>query len=296
MRRRAAVAGTWYPGEPRELSRAVDGYLDAGRSERIFDPLIALISPHAGLIYSGPVAGFAYAALAGDRPEAILLVGPSHYLAFQGAAVWPRGAFDTPLGPLSVDEAIAGALLDRCPIAVDLPSAHAREHSLEMQLPFLARACCDVPIVPVVMGYQDRETIEALGAGLAEAAQGRRVVLVASSDLSHFFDAQTAARLDGRVAELIGAFDAPGLLDELERYPEHERGRFVMCGGGPAVSVMLAARRLGATSARVLARSNSGEVSGDFERVVGYLAAAFGRVAGAPDKAGPGSAGERSAS
>jgi AmmeMemoRadiSam system protein B len=146
-----------------------------------------------------------------------------------------------------------------------------------MQLPFLARVCPDVPIVPIVMGLQERSTIESLGRTLAESVGGRRVVLIASSDLSHFFDAATASRLDGRVAELVEAFDPEGLLAELERYPEHERGRFVMCGGGPAVSVMMAARALGATDARLLARASSGDVSGDFDRVVGYMAASFGR-------------------
>jgi hypothetical protein len=169
------------------------------------------------------------------------------------------------------------------PQARDMPAAHAREHSLEMQLPFLARLHPDVPILPIVMGLQERDTIVALADALAEVCTGQAVALVASSDLSHFFDARTADRLDGRVADLVGAFDGAGLLEELERYPEHERGRYVMCGGGPAVSVMLAASRLGARRARVLRRAHSGDVSGDYDRVVGYLAAAFGDVPPRPE-------------
>jgi hypothetical protein len=233
-------------------------------------------------MYSGPVAGHAYAALAGRRCDLIVLVGPSHYLAFDGVAVWPSGTFETPLGPLRVDDEAAAQLAAALPLARDLPAAHAREHSIEMQLPFLARLHPDVPILPLVMGFQERDTIVALADALAGVCAGRAAVLVASSDLSHFFDARTADRLDGRVAELVGAFDGEGLLEELERYPEHERGRYVMCGGGPAVSVMMAAALLGAQSSLVLRRANSGEVSGDYERVVGYLAAVMGgaRAAG----------------
>jgi AmmeMemoRadiSam system protein B len=230
-------------------------------------------------VYSGRIAGAAYAVLARHAPDVVVLVGPSHYVPFEGVAVWPAGQFDTPLGPLPIEEGMAAQLLARCPVALELPAAHAREHSLELQLPFVARCCPRVPIVPLVMGWQDRATILALAEGLAEACAGRRAVLVASSDLSHFFDAATAARLDARAADLVGRFDDDGLLGELERYPEHERGRFVMCGGGPVVSVMRAAHALGAGLARVLRVGHSGEVSGDDDRVVGYLAAVFGTPA-----------------
>jgi AmmeMemoRadiSam system protein B len=153
---------------------------------------------------------------------------------------------------------------------------HEREHSLEMQLPFLRRLLPDVPIVPMLMGFQRRETILELAAALASAFKGRRTLLVASTDLSHYFDAESAAAYDGRVAARVAAFDPEGLLALFEEYPEHERGRYVACGGGPAIAVMLAARALGATDARVLKYAHSGEVSGDYDGVVGYLAAALG--------------------
>lgn len=277
MRRRAAVAGTWYPDDPQELTAEIDRYLSPGSAPPSLDPVLAVLAPHAGIMYSGHVAGHAYRALArASRPDVVVLVGPSHYVAFDGVAVWPDGSFDTPLGSLPVDREVAAALLADRALAQDLPSAHAREHSLEMQLPFLARVFPGTRIVPIVMGYQERETIVRLADALVQACRGRRVALVASSDLSHFFDASTANTLDARVAALVGDFDAPGLLSELERYPEGERGRFVMCGGGPAVSVMMAAHGLGARHAAVLKHSHSGEVSGDDGRVVGYLAAAFG--------------------
>jgi AmmeMemoRadiSam system protein B len=145
-----------------------------------------------------------------------------------------------------------------------------------MQLPFLRRLLPDVPIVPIVIGYQVRETIEALAEALTTAARGRRALLVASSDLSHYFDAKTAASLDARVQERIDRFDPDGFMTLFEQYPENDRGRYVACGGGAAIAVMLAARALGSRHGRVLKYATSGEVSGDYDAVVGYLAAAFG--------------------
>ena len=284
MDRHAAVAGTWYPGRPDVLARELDHYLALARpAAAVPADLVALLAPHAGLVYSGPVAAHGYASLEGHHFDLAVLVGPSHYVAFDGAAVWPSGAFETPLGPLQVDASAADALLRASPVVRVLPAAHDREHSLEMQLPFLKRVLPDVPIVPLVMGEQTRETIETLARALADTLAGRRVLLVASSDLSHFFDAPTAERLDGRTAALVGRFDVEGLSAEFERYPDEERGRFVMCGGGPALAVMRAARWLGADEARVLARNHSGDVSGDRRRVVGYLAAVFGRARAAAD-------------
>ena len=145
-----------------------------------------------------------------------------------------------------------------------------------MQLPFLARLLPDLPIVPMLMGFQRRDTILALAEALTAAFDGRRALLVASTDLSHYFDAREAVVLDGRVERLVAAFDGEGLLNLFEQYPEHERGRSVACGGGPAIAVMLAARGLGATASRVLRYAHSGDVSGDLSGVVGYLAAAMG--------------------
>jgi len=280
MLRHAAVAGTWYPGDPGALVKELERYLSHARppSQRA-SQLVAVIVPHAGLMYSGPVAAHAYALLEQATFDVAVLVGPSHYVAFDGVAVWPDGSFETPLGPVPIEATVAGGLLEGCPVAQVLPAAHAREHSLEMQLPFIRHLAPDLPIVPVVMGDQARATIAALGHALVDVLADRRALLVASTDLSHFFDRSTASKLDGRTAGLVARFDTEGLLSELERYPDYERGRFVMCGGGPAVSVMTAASGLGASQARVLARANSGDVSGDDDRVVGYLAAAFERAA-----------------
>ena len=274
MIRPAAVAGTWYPGSAGALTREVDAYLQAA-ADGPAGHLQAILAPHAGLMFSGPVGAYAYKAAAAGAFDVAVLVGPSHFVGFDGVALWPDGAFQSPLGPALVDEAGATALA-ASPVVKTLPSAHAREHSLEMQLPFLRRVLPDVPIVPVLIGLQRRATIEALAGALARAFAGRRALLVASTDLSHYFDAATAATLDARVQRCVEAFDPEALLDLFEQYPESERGRYVACGGGAAIAVMMAARELGARHGRVLKYAHSGDVSGDNDGVVGYLAAAFG--------------------
>jgi MEMO1 family protein len=256
--------------------REVDGYLaDVEIVPR--GRLDAIVAPHAGIMFSGPVAAHAYKAAAACGPyDAAILVGPSHFVAFDGVALYPSGAFDCPLGAAAIDEALGEELRKLSPFIVDLPQAHGREHSLEMQLPFLKRVLPDLPIVPLLIGFQTRETIEALADALARAGGDRRILLVASSDLSHYLDATAAATHDNRVTACAAAFDAAGLLDLFEQYPEGERGRYVACGGGPIISVMRAARSRGARHGRVLKYGHSGEVSGDNSGVVGYLAAAFG--------------------
>jgi MEMO1 family protein len=276
--RPAAVAGTWYPGSRAALERAVDSHVsaasqdDASRRDAMSCPL-AIIAPHAGLMYSGPVAAYAYQLVRGCAYSAVVLVGPSHYIAFDGVSIWPRGAWETPFGPVTVAENLATTIAAACSAVTDRRDAHAREHSLEMQMPFIARLLPGVPVVPLVMGEQTRATSVELGDALARAlaqpgSTAGPVLLVASSDLSHFNDAPTAAAMDRVVTGCVDAFDPEALMDALEREPMHA------CGGGPMVAVLRAARGLGATRTRVLRYGDSGDVSGDKARVVGYMAAA----------------------
>jgi AmmeMemoRadiSam system protein B len=278
MTRPAAVAGTWYPGTAGALTREIDAYV-AAAPDGPDGEILALIAPHAGLMFSGHVAAHAFKAAARRTYDAVALVGPSHFVGFDGVAIYPRGAFATPLGEAPIDDALATALTG-FDVIQPLTSAHTREHSLEMQLPFLRRLMPEVPIVPMLMGYQTRATILALADALAGALRECRALLVASTDLSHYFDAKTAASLDARVEACVGALDPDQLLQLFEQYPEHDRGRYVACGGGPAIAVMIAARALGATSARVLKYAHSGEISGDYDGVVGYLSAVIGKFAG----------------
>jgi AmmeMemoRadiSam system protein B len=274
--RKAAVAGTWYPAAAAELTRQVQFYVgQASTAGRRVVPetaeLIALIAPHAGLVYSGPVAAHAYSLLRRREFDTVILVGPSHYVGFEGASVWSAGAFETPLGDLEIDETLSAAIVAACPLVSDRPEAHRREHSLEMQMPFLAALALPVRIVPIVMGFQTRETAFALGDALASVTRGKRVLLVASSDLSHFYDAETAALLDEQVISRIDEMDDDGLMTLLEAKADHA------CGGGPMVSVLRAARLTGATRAAVIRYADSGDVSGDKTSVVGYLSAAIWR-------------------
>lgn len=267
--RRAAVAGTWYPATAGAIAREVDSYLaDAIRT--LPGELVALIAPHAGLMYSGPVAAHAYRLLRDHRFDTIVLVGPSHFVGFDGVALYAGGGFETPLGTAPIDREIAEAILRATPVVRPLSMPHAREHSLEMQLPFVQHLARGAAIVPMLMGYQTPATAGALGDALAEVLRGRSALLVASSDLSHYHDAATAAHMDAVVLDCVTRFDPEGLQRALDRQPEHA------CGGGPAVAVMRAARALGATDGIVLDYGDSGDVSGDKSAVVGYMAAAFG--------------------
>ena len=275
MIRPAAVAGSWYPGTRGALQQEVDSLLEAAKVPPLRD-VMAVIAPHAGMMFSGGVAAHAYRVVADQDVDVVALVGPSHHVGFDGVAIYDQGGFETPLGVAEIDTEVAALLEAASPLIRPHPSAHVREHSLEMQLPFLQRVLA-ARIVPMTIGYQTRSTILALAEALPRALQGRRALIVASTDLSHYFDADRAERLDAVVTRLVGGFDPERLLDEFESYPEHERGRCVACGGGAAIAVMMAARTLGATDAHVLRYTHSGDVSGDRSAVVGYLAAAFTR-------------------
>jgi MEMO1 family protein len=267
--RRAAVAGSWYPSDPDALALEVDRYLSAVDDPPVGEAL-AIVAPHAGLMYSGPIAAHAYSLLRGRDFEVAFVVGPSHYVGFEGVAIYERGAFETPFGKVPISEECAAAVMAASQQVKSHPLAHGREHSIEMQLPFLKRVLPDIDIVPLVMGHQSRGTADDLGDAIAAAARGRRAVLVASTDLSHYQTALVAAKLDGKVIQQVERFDPDGLMTLLEGFPQHA------CGGGPTVSVMRAAKRLGARDACVLRYGDSGDVSGDKDAVVGYLSAAFG--------------------
>ncbi len=267
--RRLAFAGTWYAGDPDRLADDVDAALAAAgvSSSRAR----AVVSPHAGLLYSGRIAAHSYRALGSSPREAVVLVGPSHYEAFRGCALLRQGALETPWGTLPIAESLADALAAKTSlVSRAFEAIHAREHSLEMQLPFLARVLPDTPVIPILMGDQSRSVALGLGNALAETFRGRDVALVASSDLSHYQDAVTAQTMDRVVLDSLDAFDPERLMAALEREPHHA------CGGGPMVAVLRAARGMGATAGGVLKYADSGDVSGDKSSVVGYVSAAFG--------------------
>jgi AmmeMemoRadiSam system protein B len=268
--RTSPIAGTWYPGDSASIAAEVEECLAGVEGAPPPGRLVALISPHAGLRYSGPVAAHAYALLRGRAGLTAVLVGPSHRMVFDGVAVAARGAFETPLGRVPIDEDIAARLVAGDGRIVDEMRPHREEHSLEMQLPFLQHIVPEVRIVPVLMGTQEREEAEMLARALVGALEGSDALLIASSDLSHYHPAPEANALDAKVVEDVRRLDPEGLMDRLERFHGHA------CGGGPMVAVMKAARGRGADRATILKYGDSGDVAeGDKSHVVGYLAAAL---------------------
>jgi AmmeMemoRadiSam system protein B len=268
--RKSAVAGFWYPSDPLLLAREVADHLRGVGDVSIPGRLLALICPHAGLRYSGPVAAFGFSLLRERRAATVVMVGPAHRTVFDGVAVQAQGAFETPLGRAPIDEALADALLATDTRLFDDARPHRDEHSLEMQLPFLQHLLGDVKIVPMLMGSQSRAEVSALAGALSRVLPGRDALLLASSDLSHYHPAPEANRLDSLVVQEVERFDLEALQDRFERSHDHA------CGGGPIVAVMKAARALGADRATVLRYADSGDAGEhDKNRVVGYLSAAL---------------------
>lgn len=265
--REPAVAGSFYTSDPKALEREIKQYLDAVPSEKIQGEVVALIAPHAGYIYSGQVAAYAYKLLKENSFDKVVVIAPSHHVYFRGASVYATGAFRTPLGIIPIDEEIARKLMKEDPSISFMPQAHAEEHSLEVQLPFLQTVLKDFKLVPIVMGDQGFKNCQVLSDALYRVIKGKKILIVASSDLSHFHPYVEAVRLDSMVTDRIRKFDAPGLAQDISK------GSCEACGGGPIVTVMLLAGKIGADKAKVLKYANSGDVTGDRNRIVGYAAA-----------------------
>ena len=273
--RRSVIAGQWYPGSGPALARAVDEYLTRVASEPpVPGALLGLISPHAGYAYSGPTAAHAYHQLEGRAFDTVVLMGPSHRAWVGDYAISAEEAYETPLGQVLLDQDLIGALEKRLRVTRIRRDA---EHSLEIQLPFLQRQLPGFRLVPIVMSADDPAAARRLAAALVEIVSeqpGRRgkTLLVASSDLHHIEDYALVNRRDQRVVDAVGRFDLDGLTAVLMD-PQS-----TVCGRMPILTVMHAARELGATQARVLQHTTSGDVTGERwvgQYTVGYMAAAL---------------------
>jgi AmmeMemoRadiSam system protein B/AmmeMemoRadiSam system protein A len=269
--RESVIAGTWYPGSGSLLQQEVQDYLAQASAPDLKGRVIALISPHAGYRYSGQVAAYAYKILEKQKFATVVVIAPSHRSYFRGVSVYDRGGYRTPLGVVPLDRELISALEEREGRIRYVPEAHAQEHSLEIQLPFLQVLLPGFKLVPLIMGNQDFVTCQWLAEALGDCIKekNRSVLVVASSDLSHFHPYQQARKLDQVVLDRVGEFDPRGLSDSLAE------GKCEACGGGPMVTAMLTARRLGAKNSQVLHYANSGDVTGDHSSVVGYMAAAL---------------------
>lgn len=269
--RPSPIAGTWYQGNPSALASAVDGYLDRAELPELPGEVIAVIAPHAGHIYSGPVAGYAFAAVRGAAPELVAVLSPLHQYHHEPLLTSAHGAYATPLGPVPVDgEAVAD--LDGClkeSLGHGLAAvAYDQEHSLEIELPFLQRAlAAEFKLLPVMVRAQSVRVSQALGLALAAALRGRKALIVASTDLSHFYPQDKAVAFDTEMLRRIESFSP----EEIFCAEQDEKG--FACGLGALTAALWAARELGADTVKVLRHATSGDVTGDYTSVVGYGAA-----------------------
>lgn len=275
--RAPAVAGQFYPASVQALSALVGQYLAAAdTSPEPSGEIAALLVPHAGLVYSGPTAAKAYRRLERGRWDTVVIVGSGHYKVLNGAAVYP-GRYGTPEGYADYDEPLARALVQASPLVVFDAEAHRKEHSIEVQLPFLRRRLGAFKLVALVMNTQDLEAARAVGRALAKALKGRRALLIASSDQSHYPARAAAEAVDASTLEALSAMD-PASFWLTNRFLLR-RGvpdlAVSYCGEGAVLAVLEAARLLGAGSLEVLGRANSADEGGDADHVVGYAAAAF---------------------
>jgi MEMO1 family protein len=269
--RPSPIAGQWYPGDPKRLSITVDAYIQEAKLPLIEGQVMGIVAPHAGYPYSGPVAGYAFAILQGLQPELVSVVSPMHYPYSEPFLTTAHEAYETPLGIVPVDKAAVEKLnqLLGKEFGFGLASVRRdREHSLEIELPFLQRAIrSEFKLLPVMVREQSRRGARILGKCLAETVRDRNALLVASTDLSHFYPQELANDLDEVMLARIEAFDPDGVIRV------EEEGRGFACGRGALAAVLWAAKDLGANSVKILRHATSGDVTGDLSQVVGYGAA-----------------------
>lgn len=273
------MAGTFYPADPGRLARAVDLCYTHRLGPGSSPPAPAgaadaalVISPHAGYEYSGPVAAHSYLhASSLPDPDLIIVVGPNHYGLGSGVSTFGEGSWETPLGRLRVDERAANELV-KAGVADFDPESQRLEHSIEVQLPFLQRIYGDkTPFLPVSLLFQDADTAGAVAEALASVMKGRRAVVVASSDLTHYEPAESAKRKDGALLDEVVKMDVGGFYSVLERL------QVTSCGFGAIAVLLRLARTLGFTKAELLKYATSGETTGDNLQVVGYASVRFER-------------------
>jgi Predicted dioxygenase len=259
-----AVAGTFYEASEAGLVRQVQACYGTATTRAPRQAFIGAVVPHAGLMYSGSVAAEFYGRA--DLPKRFIILCPNHTGAGHFAAINTGGSWRTPLGNVPVDHALAEALMARCPLLADDTRAHAREHSLEVQLPFLQHELASFSMVPICLGAPRYEVCQQIGEVIAEVVRGEedRIGILASSDLNHYEDQATTLRKDQLVIDPILALDPAGLWSAVEKFDVS------MCGFIPATTMLIAARLLGASEASLLGHSTSGDVNGDFSHVVGY--------------------------
>ncbi len=287
--RPAVFAGKFYPAAPDQLKRKITGYLGRARNQQLKGRLIGLIVPHAGYRYSGPVSGWAYRQLKDRSYKTVILLGPSHRKRFSGISVWPRGRWETPLGSVQVDSEMARRLL-RADTAIEfVKTAHSREHSLEVQLPFLQQTLDQFKIVPVVSG-QGTKLSQKLATVLTEIIRSEDVLLLISTDMSHYLPYEQAKKIDQKTLRTLEKLSVKKLDRWAEKTLRQGRGG-IFCGLRGVLTAVRLARLLGSVEAVPLRYANSGDIVGKRKKVVGYGAVALVDKNGKPKKRGSAVAG-----
>jgi AmmeMemoRadiSam system protein B len=265
-----AVAGMFYPEKKITLDQEVAMVLEESREIDLQGKIIGMVVPHAGYMFSGGVAARAYRQLFESEMDIVVVIAPSHCEYFTEISIFDGYAYSTPLGTIPVDKDLAQELVEQSPQIVLSDKGHRfEEHALEVQLPFLQKIFDNFRFVPVVMGEHSQDNIQSLANGLARVLKDKKALIVASTDLSHFYNDEKANSLDQVVIDDIENFDEEKLFLDLQS------GECEMCGGGPVMATIKACKLLGANKSQVLLYRNSGDITGDRSDVVGYLSAVF---------------------
>lgn len=266
------VSGTFYPSDKKELQRLIDRYLSEARIEPAERKVALIVAPHAGYVYSGPVAAYGYKFISRQKYTTVVVLAGSHYYGFDGISIGEFDAYRTPLGDIPVDKEMASAMISKDGKFVSEPGAFEQEHSLEVEIPFIQTVLPGVKIVPVIFGQPRPETVKKFASSLNEVIGSREdVLIVVSTDLSHYHDGKTAKSMDRDVMELFRKLDAENL------WKKNATRELEMCGFVAATAAVLYSKERGFSDVRLLHYAHSGDVTGDNERVVGYGAlAVFG--------------------
>lgn len=264
--RHQQVAGYFYPADREKLKAELSLMLNVAKPQKSFNNIFGIVSPHAGYIYSGRTAAHAFNLLKSKNYSNVIIISPSHAEYFPGVSIYDGDAYETPLGIVEINNSIADKMAEGSRTIFRGIEGHRKEHALEVQIPFLQSVLNNFTIVPVVMGDQSKQFIDELADRISKVADDKTLV-VASSDMSHFYSATEANRLDSIVEKRINEFDYENLLKDIDRH-ECEA-----CGAGPIISMMKAAAMKEVNKSFVLHRSDSGDVTGDKSEVVGYLSA-----------------------
>lgn len=264
--RHQQVAGYFYPADKDKLQKDIAIMLQVAKPEKAFNNIFGIVSPHAGYMYSGKTAAFAYNLLKDKFYKTVIIISPSHAEYFPGISIFDGDAYETPLGIVEIDQIMVDMLVENSKIIFRGIQGHRKEHALEVQIPFLQTVLKNFKIVPIVMGDQSKMFVDELTEKISKVVDDNTLV-VASSDLSHFYSSEEAERLDSIVEKRINEFDFEQLLKDLD---DHE---CEACGGGPIAVMMKTASLKNIDKSLVISRSDSGDVTGDKSEVVGYLSA-----------------------